>query len=386
MPEPRVVRSVELFFQEGSSDKVYQAKIVGAGATFSVVVAWGRRGATLNEGKKAINVSRADADKTFDRLVREKRGKGYEEITANVKPAAVAPPEGAGSGSKVGGKRAKVGLAAQLLNPLDDDDLAHVLADDAMVAQQKLDGVRVLVRRDATALIATNRNGQVTELASAALAGLEYLPHGTIVDGEVLGEAFWLFDVLQLAGDDVRKLGYLERHRVLDDELEPALTGNAHVLPVAIGGKRKRALYDKLRAAGAEGVVFKHREAPYTSGRPASGGTQRKYKFVKSADVVIVENAGNAYQMAVYDGRTLVDVGRVFAGTTNASRKDLDARLARGEHPVAQVSYLYATDDQKLFQPVFVSTRADKPAAQCILAQLVRTDRRVVPISPIVTD
>ena len=228
----------ELFFQEGSSDKVYNAKIVGAGDRFDVVVAWGRRGAGLNEGRKAVGVSRAEADKQFDRLVREKRGKGYEERTAERQPAAIAPPDGEGSGSKVTSKRAKVGVAAQLLVALDDDELAAVLADDAMVAQQKLDGVRVLVHRG-DALVATNRDGQVTELAGAALAGLDYLPRDTIVDGEVLGDAFWLFDVLRLAGDDVRGRGYLERHALLDSELEPALTAGAAVLPVAIGGKRK---------------------------------------------------------------------------------------------------------------------------------------------------
>jgi len=125
-------------------------------------------------------------------------------------------------------------------------------------------------------------------------------------------------------------------------------------------------------------MVFKHRDAPYTSGRPASGGTQRKYKFIKSADVMIVENAGNAYRMVVWDGRQLFEVGRVFAGTTNASRRDLDDRLAGGERPVAEVRYLYATDDHQLFQPVFVGVRTDKPAADCVRAQLVSTDRKVI--------
>src|SRR5207248_919754 len=136
------------------------------------------------------------------------------------------------------------------------------------------------------------------------------------------------------------------------------------------GQRAKRSLHDKLRGASAEGIVFKHRDAPYTSGR---GTTQRKYKFVKSADVMIVENAGNAYRMAVWDGRTLFDVGRVFAGTTNATRKELDARLGRGDKPVVEVKYLYATDDHQLFQPVFVGLREDKVAKACVRAQLVRT-------------
>lgn len=370
------IRSIELFFQEGSSDKVYNAKLVDAGAgKYTVIVEWGRRGAALSTGSKAVGVTRAVADKTFDKLVREKRGKGYEQVTADVKPAAAAPPDGEGSGSKVGGKRAKVGHAAQLLAPIDDDDeLAKLLADDAMVAQQKLDGVRVIVHVG-DELVATNRDGQLTALGAGALAGLAYLPKGTIVDGELLGGDYWLFDVLQLAGDDVRGRGYGARWDLLDGELEPALTGNARVLPVAIGARKKARLHDQLRGALAEGIVFKHRDAPYKSGRAT---TQRKYKFVKSADVIIVENAGNAYRMAVWDGRTLFDVGRVFAGTTNASRKQLDAMLGRGERPVAAVKYLYATDDHQLFQPVFVGLRDDKPAKQCVRAQLVRTDRTVV--------
>jgi len=371
------IRTIRLFFQEGTSDKVYNAEILEDRGLYTVRVTWGRRGGGLQEGNKAVRVTRAQADKVFDRLVREKRGKGYEEMTATVQPAAVAPPVGEGSGSKagVGTTRARVGLAAQLLTALPDDELDGFLQDDEMIAQQKLDGVRVIVYVGDTEIVATNRNGQPTQMGNAALAGLNYLPKGTCVDGEVLGNAFWLFDVLALAGTDVRSRGYLERWQMLDEELEPALTEEAHVLPLANGKGAKRTLHDKLRRAGAEGIVFKHRDAPYTSGR---GTSQRKYKFLKSADVIILENVGNAYRMAVWDGRTLFDIGKVFAGTTNASRKDLDTRLARGESVVAEVRYLYATDDHQLFQPVFVTRRDDKLATDCMRAQLVRTDRGVI--------
>ena len=54
-----------------------------------------------------------------------------------------------------------------------------------MVAQQKLDGVRVLVTVGDDGLVPTNRDGQVTQLARNALDGLAYLPKGTIVDGDV---------------------------------------------------------------------------------------------------------------------------------------------------------------------------------------------------------
>lgn len=373
----REVRSIQLFFQEGSSDKVYCAQIFeDEGGAFTVKVQWGRRGATLQEGAKAVKVTRAVADKTFDKLVREKQSKGYEEITASVQPAAVAPPEGEGSGSKTGvNRRAKIGLAAQLLEPLEDHELDEFLADDSMVAQQKLDGIRVVVTTG-DEMVATNRDGQVTKLVSSSvLSGLRYLPPGTVVDGEVLGDTYWLFDVLMLAGEDVRGKGYLDRWELLENELEPALTDDARVLPVAIGKKAKQKLCDKLRAAAAEGIVFKQRDGVYRAGRHSS---QRKHKFVKAADVVILENAGNAYQMAVYDGSKLFEVGRVFSGTTTASRKALDAMLGQGQRPVCEVRYLYATDDDQLFQPVFIRMRDDKVASECVRAQLKKTDKSVV--------
>jgi bifunctional non-homologous end joining protein LigD len=373
-----IKKSVELFFQEGTHDKLYHARIVEtAPGKHDVEVSWGRRGASLNQGKKAVGVSLEAAEKTYAKLVREKTGKGYQEITTDVKPAAVAPPEGEGSGSKVVGKRARVGRVAQLLNAVDEVMLEKLLADDAMIAQQKLDGIRILVQVGAT-MLATNRAGQATTLAGDVITGLEHLPHGTIVDGEIVGGTYYLFDVLAIGKEDVSKLGYCDRWERLDGEVEPGLTGSIEVLPYA-SGKQKRKLLESLRASKAEGIVFKNKSAPYTPGRPASGGMQLKHKFVKSADVIVVENAGNAYRMVVQDARgKQVDVGRVFAGTTNASRKELDDLLARGEHPICEVKYLYATDDDQLYQPVFVRIRDDKEEDGCLLSQLTHTNRDVV--------
>ena len=53
------------------------------GNAYTVNVAWGRRGGSLNTGSKAVKVALAVAHKKFDSLIREKRNKGYEEITAD---------------------------------------------------------------------------------------------------------------------------------------------------------------------------------------------------------------------------------------------------------------------------------------------------------------
>ena len=386
---PQTVKNIQLFFQEGSSDKVYHATLVQEDdGTFSVDVEWGRRGSGLNRGRKAQKVTRAVADKTFDKLVREKTNKGYEIVADDVKPADVAPPEGEGSASKGGAaQRKKLGPAAQLMNPIDDGDDDTFLQDDTWAAQQKLDGNRVLLHVTAERQFGTNRNGQETSVPNDVLEGVGSLPVGTIIDGELIGSEYFAFDVLRVGDRDVTDLGYVERWRCLSDDLEPGFSGPLQVCALALTTKEKRALHQRLSAARAEGIVFKQKKAPYKSGRPSSGGTQRKCKFTKSADVVLVENAGNAYRMVVKDPaakkghkaqqQQWFDVGKVFSGTTNESRAAIDKVLASGGRVVAEVRYLYATADFQLFQPVLQRLRDDKEPDECGKDQLVQTNKDV---------
>ena len=67
---------------------------------------------------------------------------------------------------------------------------------------------------------------------------------------------------------------------------------------------------------------------------------------------------------------------------SEALERELKDRLSRGERPVAEVKYLYATDDEQLFQPVFVRIRDDKDAKLCVRAQLAKTNRAVLAKAP----
>lgn len=377
MAEENTVKSIKLFFQEQPSDKVYNVALVETGGAYTVRVEWGRRGANLNKGTKAVNVELAAAEKAYEKVVKQKTRKGYEVLSEENKPAEVAPPAGEGSASKVAGdQREKLGQRAQLLNSIADDGVETLLASDAIVAQQKLDGMRVLLHIVEGKAVATNREGQITALASTSevAAAFRGAPEGSIFDGELVGRDYWVFDLIAYGDEDLREAGYEERYeRLCGIGVE---TDGVIVVPTAWDEDEKRRLFAALEAQNAEGIVFKERDAPYTMGRPASGGAQLKYKFTKSADVVITENAGNAYQMAVYHRGELRPAGKVFAGTTNESRAELDRMLVAGEVPVAEVKYLYATDDHVLFQPVFVRLRDDKDAADCVRDQLIQTDRR----------
>lgn len=71
-------KSVSLFFQEGSSDKQYDVSLEKENDGWVVNFKYGRRGNCNNSGSKTQGpVPYGVALKTYDKLVKEKMGKGY---------------------------------------------------------------------------------------------------------------------------------------------------------------------------------------------------------------------------------------------------------------------------------------------------------------------
>src|SRR3954451_22300950 len=72
--------STTLYYREGSSDKVYQVSLEPIGDLFLVNFAYGRRGSAFSTGTKTNSpVDYDEAKRIFDKLVREKKAKGYTE-------------------------------------------------------------------------------------------------------------------------------------------------------------------------------------------------------------------------------------------------------------------------------------------------------------------
>ncbi len=100
-PAVRRIQHTQLYFQEGTSDKVYEVDLCEAGeGEFLVNFRYGRRGQSLKEGTKTpFPESEASARAKFERLVEEKKRKGYQEGAApekSVESAKVVPPGGGG--------------------------------------------------------------------------------------------------------------------------------------------------------------------------------------------------------------------------------------------------------------------------------------------------
>jgi hypothetical protein len=125
----------------------------------------------------------------------------------------------------------------------------------------------------------------------------------------------------------------------------------------------KLEIYEELRATHREGVVFKDMDAPYSPGRPNSGGAQLKFKFVESASFIVTgHNAKRSVTLGLYDGDELVPAGNVTIPPNHRMPEV-------GE--VCEVRYLYAyRESGSIYQPVYLGRRDDVPASECVVEQL----------------
>lgn len=338
--------SVTLYFQEGGSDKVYTANLIKQGSGWVVTFAYGRRGSTMNMGVK--NPSPLDysaARKIYDKLVAEKTGKGYT------------PGEGAAAYTATPQLADRdTGVRVQLLNEITEDQVERLLNDDLWGAQEKMDGRRQVVNKTAFNVTGVNRKGLTVALAAAVAQSAQSISGNFKIDGEAIGELVHVFDILEHAGIDIRNNTYLQRYMILESM---PLGAGMRLVPLATSTATKRALLQRLRAANAEGIVFKRLDAPYTAGRPNAGGTALKFKFVATGSFLVTKvNAKRSVQLGLIDG---IKLGNV----TIPPNKSIPA-----EGAIVEVRYLYAFPGGSLFQPVYLVERDDLDDSACTAAQL----------------
>lgn len=77
MANALTVETADLYFNEGSSDKVYSVRLEVDGSGHSVHFSYGRRGGHMTEGYKVQGAPEEVARKEFDKLVESKVKKGY---------------------------------------------------------------------------------------------------------------------------------------------------------------------------------------------------------------------------------------------------------------------------------------------------------------------
>lgn len=351
LTEPRT-KSVHLHYREGGSDKVYQVRLEPKGDGYTVDIAYGRRGSSLNTGTKTpAPVAYDQARRIYDKLVRTKLAKGY---TPNEHGTPFEHSDKAGRFT---------GIQPQLLNAIDESAVARLIADDAWCLQEKFDGRRQLIRKAGGVMTLINRRGLIIGGSDIILRQARDLPGDFLLDGECVGEAFYVFDLLEIGDRDLRSCTYRQRLVELLNLLGSAQHPNIQCLDTAFDAPTKLRWVRELREADREGLVLKRLSAPYTAGRPATGGDQLKHKFCETLSAVV---AGHNRQRSV-EIRLFSELGWVTAGNvTIPPNHDVPA-----VGTVVEVRYLYAFPESGvLYQPVYLGPREDVTPGECVTAQL----------------
>jgi bifunctional non-homologous end joining protein LigD len=340
-------KGTTLYCREGRSDKVYQLQLEPQAGGFVVNFQFGRRGSTLQSGTKTPSpTSYGKASKIYDRLVAEKKGKGYTEGET-----------GTGyQGSDHAGRPG--GLLPQLSNPVEEHRLDELIADDRWLMQEKKDGRRMLLKKTSNDIQSVNRSGVIVPTPDTVFRTAQQIGGDLILDDEAVGDVYWAFDLLQLEGEDLRGDGTEKRFAELAVLLDSANQGSVRLIPCATTAWEKRRLFERLKAERAEGVVFKRKDAAYVTGRPASGGDHLKFKFTATATcrVLHLNEGKRSVALAVYQdpGAGFVEIGNVTI--------PVNCRIpAAGA--LVEVRYLYAYVDGSLYQPVYLGERNDVATA-----------------------
>lgn len=345
------IKSVSLFYKAGSSDKVYQAQIEEKDNGYIVNFQFGRNGSALSTGTKTNTpVTMKEAEKIYDKLVSEKLAKGYTGSESGT------PYQG----SELIGKMS--GMIPQLPNPITEEEAIALLEDDNFFMQEKEDGRHLMAEVNKDSVICSNRKGLIVSVSDTIAKSLQELKNLPIkVDGENMGEEYILFDILQITWKSVGKLDLIKTSAWSRFENLLSLVGDSgieclSVAETAFTTEGKKELFNKIKAARGEGVVFKRKNALYIPGRPASGGDMLKFKFKESATCFVLSINPNSRSVGI-----AVNYFNVVKQVGNVTIYPNFAVPEAGS--LIEVEYLYAYPEGSLYQPVYRGPRLDKDVA-----------------------
>jgi bifunctional non-homologous end joining protein LigD len=353
--------TIELYFQQGSSDKVYHLQLESVEEQWSVNAQWGRRGSALQSDTKVSSVAYEEAKHVYDRIIREKTGKGYliaQATTSGDTPISVGLPS----------VKEHSGHAPELLSPIEEPEALQLAQDASWWFQQKFNGRRLAVQKADGQYSGINKLGQLIPIDARLTKCLESVQaEAFLVDGEITDSRFHLWDLLDINGTDLRIQPYEIRYarlglvfRGVDEALR--------VCDTAMTPKTKRAFVKAMHDSRAEGFVCKNRNAAYAGGR---AGQHFKCKFVTTSSFIVgpkpaAKAADGHRSIALY---LLEENRQRFMGTVGVPERYTLPR----EGQIVEIRYLYCHPgaEGKLIQAkYFGKIRDDVARADCSVNQL----------------
>ena len=147
-----------------------------------------------------------------------------------------------------------------------------------------------------------------------------------------------LYDALQLDGEDVRGLSFIERRKRLEDWFRKSPLRFADLSPVLpIHDKTELLnLWSNIRESGIEGLMLKRKTSPYLQGRQQGHWYKWKRQPLVADCVLLYAQRGAGKRSSFYsdytfgawkmegDARVLVPVGKAYSGFTDEELRRID--------------------------------------------------------------
>jgi bifunctional non-homologous end joining protein LigD len=249
-------------------------------------------------------------------------------------------------------------VAAMLAEPANTKH--DYINDDAYWFEQKLDGIRLIVEVDDGKVYQWKRSGTLAGFPEVKRA-FSVLPGHWRFDGEWLDGQFHVFDLPESPATDFADTYEVRRH-VLEAFVEKwAPASVVQVVRCARTPAEKQDLFDKLQAAGAEGVMVKRHDAPYRPGLRTQ--FTMKMKFWKSCEVVVLETC--------IDGKENASLG-LFDAAGKLQPVGKASTIGKGliqPGQIVEAKYLYMGAGGRLVQPEILRVRDDKQLTDCTFEQ-----------------
>jgi DNA ligase-1 len=318
------------------------------------------------------------------------------------------------------------------------DDGPDALGDPSeWAAEHKWDGIRgQLILRGGAHHLWSRGEELMTDRFPELAAARDFLPDGTVIDGEVLAWAedrplpfaalqkrigrktvpkkllaeapviLRAYDLLEWEGADIRDRPFADR-RVLLEALVRSLPASA---PIRLSERLPFATWDDLAATrarsrdeGAEGLMLKRLASPYLAGRKKGDWWKWKVDPLTVDAVMIYAQSGHGrranlftdFTFAVRDGNQFVPFTKAYSGLTDAEFREITAwvkkntlerygpvRAVRPEH-VFEIAFegIQASPRHKsgiaLRFPRMARWRKDKPVSEANTLDFLREMLRV---------
>lgn len=354
--------SIALFYQYGSSDKVYQVQLKELKGGWVVNFQYGRRGSSLVGGTKTADpVSYGMAKRKYDTLIRQKRGKGYT------------PGEGEVPYMHSEDIGEVTGFVPQLLTQVTEEQALALYDNYDIWLQIKHDGERRGVLCSPDEFLGSNRKGLKTPLAKSITEDLARFYGASrmseILDTEDMGDYVVIFDILASMEDtavfrqraDALKTFRSQAHAlrltnlIVDEPYQPPSKGDMLTFII------------DARNAGEEGVVIRDGNSVYTPGKPNSGGPAWKLKFYEDATCRVSSRHPTKRSVSL----ELWDKQARKAGWIHVGNCAIPANKPIPDPgDLVEIRYLYAYEGGSLYQPQFKGVRTDVDVSAAETSQL----------------